>query len=208
LYLGTSGGAIYRSGDGGDTWDACAPGGWPTVSVAQLVVADGDPDMIYAGVGDSVWVSHDGGAGWQPFAEPLAAPIQALADARIGPGGLLAVAGGQLYRGAAAVPWQPIGLPGPAAGALTSLAGQKPVWLLAAQGGGIDRSDDNGAVWTLAASGDAPIGVLVPVGYHVDQAFAGTATGQLLFSADRGRGWQAVKQDLPPIRSIGVARLV
>src|SRR5581483_8664749 len=192
LYAGASSGAVYRSGDGGNTWETCAPGGWPAGSAAQIVVADSDPDTLYVGFGGSVWPSHDGGAGWQPFGEPIAAPIEGLADARARPGELLAVAGGRLYRGAAALPWQPIDLPGPAAGPVVALAGQKPAWLLAARAGGIARSDDNGAAWAATESGEAPISVLVPVGYHVDQAFAGTPTGQLLFSADRGRNWQVV----------------
>ena len=52
------------------------------------------------------------------------------------------------------------------------------------------------------------ITVIVPVGYHIDTAFAGSMNGRLATSTDRGRTWQLLKQDLPAIRGIAAARLV
>ena len=38
--------------------------------------------------------------------------------------------------------------------------------------------------------------------------FVASAGGRLATSTDRGRTWQLLKQDLPPIRSVAAARLV
>jgi len=128
-------------------------------------------------------------------------------DALAGP---LALAGGALYRSDGMAPWRPIGLPESAAGALATLMGQAPVWLVAQAAGGIARSDDGGASWaTIAPEGGwaGDVSALAAVSYHIDMALAGSASGQLAQSADRGRTWQVLKQGLGPIRSIAAARL-
>jgi len=211
LYLSTADGAIYRSDDAGATWASCAPGGWPASSDTQLVVAAKDAETVYVGSsGGSVWVSHDGGSGWARFGDSLAAPVAALSESFRPMEMLLALAGGALYQSDGTA-WQALGLPEPAMQALATLAGQAPVWLVAQAAGGIARSDDGGATWTVAnieGPSTAPIGVIVPVSYHIDTAFAGDSAGQLLTSGDRGRNWQLVKQNLAPIRSIAAARLI
>jgi photosystem II stability/assembly factor-like uncharacterized protein len=116
-----------------------------------------------------------------------------------------------LYQSDGAAPWQPIELPGPATEAVVTLMGQAPVIVVAQAAGGIARSDDGGRTWTHAeveGATDAPIGVIAPVSYHIDTAFAGDSAGRVLTSGDRGRSWQIVKQNLPPVRSIAAARLI
>jgi hypothetical protein len=84
------------------------------------------------------------------------------------------------------------------------------VLLMAEASGGIARFDETGASWTaVTIEGDwgGSITAIAPVGYHIDTAFAGAASGRLATSTDRGRTWQLLKQDLPPIRSVTAARL-
>jgi hypothetical protein len=72
------------------------------------------------------------------------------------------------------------------------------------------RGDEVNASWTTAVldgGWGGAITVISPVGYHIDTAFAGSAGGRLATSADRGRTWQLLKQDMPPIRSVAAARL-
>ena len=83
--------------------------------------------------------------------------------------------------------------------------------LLLAQAGGIARREELGASWTTAGiegGWNGAITLIASVGYHIDTAFAGSGGGQLAMSTDRGRTWQLLKQDLPPIRSVAAARLV
>ena len=212
IYLSTIDAAIYRSDDAGTTWASSAVGGWLAAGDTRLAVAAKDPETVYVGSSDgSVWASRDGGASWAQFADLLAAPVTALFESYLPAGTLLALAGGALYQSDGSIPWRAIALPGPAAGGLAALPGQVPVIVVSLAAGGIARSDDGGATWTIAdveAPTSAPIGVIAPVSYHIDTAFAGDNAGQLLTSGDRGRTWQLVKQNLPPVRSIAAARLI
>ena len=212
VYLSTADAAIYRSEDAGATWASCSAGGWPSSSQIPLIVAAKDAETIYVGSSDgSVWVSHDGGSGWARFGDQLAAPVATLSESFLSTGMLLALAGGALYPSDGTAPWQAVGLPGPATEGLAALVGHAPVWLVAQAAGSIARSDDGGATWAVAELEDpatAPVGVIVPVSYHIDTAFAGDSAGQLFTSSDRGRSWQIVKQHLPAIRGIAAARLI
>ena len=211
VYLGASDGGFYRSDDAGATWQAGSAGGWPASGELRLAVAAKDAETVYAGANDgSVWMSHDGGAEWAPLGDRLPAPVVAFAEAFGPQERLLALAGDGLY-GWDSTAWQAIGLPAPAAGGLATLAGQVPVILASLAAGGVARSDDGGATWTSAqieAPASAPVGVIAPASYHIDTAFAGDSAGQLLSSSDRGRSWQVVKPNLPPVRSVAAARLI
>jgi len=212
LYLSTADGTIYRSDDAGIMWASCSVGGWPGPRDTRLIVAAKDAETIYVGSSDgSAWVSRDGGSGWARFGDRLAAPVAALSESFLPRGMLLALAGGALYQSDGTAPWRELTLPGPATEALAALMGQVPVLLVAQAEGGIARSDDSGATWTIAdleRPTTASIGVIVPVSYHIDMAFAGDGAGALRTSGDRGRSWQIVKENLPPIRSIAAARLI
>jgi photosystem II stability/assembly factor-like uncharacterized protein len=63
-----AGGGIFRSEDGGETWERLGNGA-PTGTVLHLAVASGAPHIIYAaGYGDvGVYKSMDGGDSWQPI---------------------------------------------------------------------------------------------------------------------------------------------
>ena len=210
LYTWTAGGELYASDDAGGHWDRRVSDGRSAIGVAQLVVAADDARQLYLAQADGIWVSSDAGATWARFGEQVLDGVHALAAHPTRPGRLYAVAASALYScDGTAGRWQH-DMSAPAVDRpLAILAGQQPV-LLANASGEIVRGDEISASWTTAAldgGWGSAITVIVPVGYHIDTAFAGSAAGRLATSADRGRTWQLLKQDLPPIRSVAAARL-
>jgi photosystem II stability/assembly factor-like uncharacterized protein len=208
LYLGTANGDVYRSADGGATWELCSQDARPAVSVARIAVATDEPRRLYIGLdAGGVWASADGGASWAPHGAGLPG---AVADLAIAPDALYALAGSTLYRCAGAEErWERIETGVRPGVALVILAGKEPALLLA-QPSAIARSADDGASWTTVEpdlAWEAGVTTIATVRYHIDTALAGSAGGQLAQSGDRGRTWQILKQGLPPIRSIAAARL-
>jgi photosystem II stability/assembly factor-like uncharacterized protein len=63
-YFGATGGGVWKTTDGGINWEAVADGQIGTGSVGAIAVAESDPNVIYAGMGESTWrgnVSHGDG---------------------------------------------------------------------------------------------------------------------------------------------------
>src|SRR5262245_18565499 len=52
FYMGTSGGGVWKTGDGGDSWHNVSDGYFGG-SVGAIAVAPSDPNMIYAGTGET-----------------------------------------------------------------------------------------------------------------------------------------------------------
>lgn len=194
--------AVFASRDAGASWEA------RSVGAAGLGALVAGPRELYVAAGAEVLHSEDAGESWARLGGPLPAPVGGLALHPQTPGLLYAVSGARLYAfGPAEHDWQPLHGAPAARGPLAALPGKQPALLLAAAGGGVARSDDNGASWS-SVQAESMLDVLAPAVYHVDVAFAGGQAGQLLISSDRGRSWQVVKQDLPPIRSVAAARLL
>jgi|AntRauTorcE11897_2_1112592.scaffolds.fasta_scaffold02357_1 photosystem II stability/assembly factor-like uncharacterized protein len=74
-YTGFTGGGVYKTEDGGNRWVNVSDGFFKTGSVGAVVVAPSDPNVIYAGMGetcirgnmsagDGVYKSVDGGDTW------------------------------------------------------------------------------------------------------------------------------------------------
>src|ERR1700761_450028 len=51
-YFGATGGGIWKTTDGGASWDPIADGQLKTGSVGSIAVAESDPNVIYAGMGE------------------------------------------------------------------------------------------------------------------------------------------------------------
>jgi hypothetical protein len=207
LYAFTATGELYGSDDSGAHWERRGAGG----GAGQLVVAAEDARQLYLGQADGVSGSGDAGATWSRFGEQALDGVLALAAHPTHPSRLYAIAAGALYRcDGASARWQADPSAPPLDPPLAILAGQQPV-LLATANGEIARGDETSASWAIApleGGWGGVITVIAPVGYHIDTAFGGSASGRLATSTDRGRTWQLLKQDLPPIRSIAAARLV
>ena len=75
-YFGGVGGGVWKTTDAGATWAPVSDGFFKTSSVGALAVADSDPNIVYAGMGeacvrgnasngDGVYKSLDGGKTWR-----------------------------------------------------------------------------------------------------------------------------------------------
>ncbi|MGI8549995.1 MAG: WD40/YVTN/BNR-like repeat-containing protein, partial [Dehalococcoidia bacterium] len=75
FYFGSTGGGVWKTIDGGVTWNNVSDGFFGTASVGALAVSESDPNVIYAGMGeccirgnvsygDGIYRSTDGGKSW------------------------------------------------------------------------------------------------------------------------------------------------
>ena len=73
-YVGTAGGGVFKSGDGGTTWQAIFAR-QPVNAIGALALAPSNPDVVWVGTGeanprndisygDGVWLSTDAGKTW------------------------------------------------------------------------------------------------------------------------------------------------
>ena len=76
FYFGACAGGVWKTNDGGTYWENVSDGYFNTAAVGAIAVADGDPNVIYVGTGEScirgdvsygdgVYRSTDGGSSWQ-----------------------------------------------------------------------------------------------------------------------------------------------
>jgi photosystem II stability/assembly factor-like uncharacterized protein len=76
FYMGSTGGGVWRTADGGETWKNLSDGYFEVGSIGAVSVAPSDPDVIWVGTGSAcirgnvstgrgVYRSTDGGASWQ-----------------------------------------------------------------------------------------------------------------------------------------------
>lgn len=75
-YFGATGGGLWKTTDGGTTWNPVSDGAFKTSSVGAVAVAASSPDIVYVGMGetqlrgniiqgDGVYKSTDAGRTWQ-----------------------------------------------------------------------------------------------------------------------------------------------
>ncbi len=75
FYMGTAGGGVWRTQDGGQTWH-CVSDGFFGGSIGAVAVAESDPNVVYAGEGEQtvrgnvssgwgLWRSTDAGKSWK-----------------------------------------------------------------------------------------------------------------------------------------------
>ena len=92
-YFGATGGGLWKTVDGGTTWQAVTDGQLTSSSVGAVAVAETNPDIVYIGMGetqlrgsitqgDGVYKSIDGGETWRHVG---LADTQAIARVRIHP---------------------------------------------------------------------------------------------------------------------------
>jgi photosystem II stability/assembly factor-like uncharacterized protein len=92
-YFGATGGGLWKTTDGGQTWKPVTDGQLHSSSVGAVAVSESNPDIVYIGMGetdirgnimqgDGVYKSTDGGKKW---AHMGLAETQAIAKIRIDP---------------------------------------------------------------------------------------------------------------------------
>ena len=75
-YAGVAGGGVWKTTDGGNTWNCMSDSGFTSSSVGALAVSNINPDIVYAGTGevevrgnisfgDGAYKSTDGGKSWK-----------------------------------------------------------------------------------------------------------------------------------------------
>jgi photosystem II stability/assembly factor-like uncharacterized protein len=178
LYLGTGDGlAIYR---------AVGAGEWRRVghalagSAVRAIVAADAQTLLVAADGQPPQQSFDGGATWSDAAGPPPEPLGLQVATAHGPA--------------------PLAYPRlSGATAYARLPGRPPALLGAgADGSFLFRSEDDGIHWQPARIDGGPAGrvnALVPAADRRGSAWAGTASGALLRSDDRGHSWHIIARE-------------
>ena len=89
FFFGGTGGGVFRTVDGGASWEPVSDKDFRTGSVGAIGVAGSDPNVVYAGMGeacirgnvshgDGVWKSTDGGKSWKNVGLEATRQIAAL----------------------------------------------------------------------------------------------------------------------------------
>jgi len=144
-FAGGTGGSIYRSTDGGDSWNAQSSGTTNAIRdgngfVGSLAIAVGD--------GGTILKTVDGGASWTAKPSGTTANLYAYLEGAAGHR-FAAGAGGTLLRSTdTGETWQPIATGTTADLHDLDVSGLDANWMLAVGGGGtVLRSTDAGSTW-------------------------------------------------------------
>ncbi len=217
VYLGTSGGGVWKTTDGGQTWTPLTDN-QPCLSIQALVLAPTNPGIVYAGtafsnsqfdeMGAGILKSTDGGATWTqlpgplPMGPGLVAEVWALAVSPSDGNVVLAMAssasGTAVYRSEdGGNTWSPVIAPngaGPGQILFDPSNGSNAY----ATFGGVYKSADGGRTWTSASGTGSNV---LPAGSYLGLAIA-PSTPQTLFvgslnssgtqmfrTADGGQNW-------------------
>jgi photosystem II stability/assembly factor-like uncharacterized protein len=189
VFAGTKQTGVFVSKNGGRSWRQLASG-LTDLNVRSLINFGSD---IYAGTdAQGVFVLPGGAESWERFGHGLPEHAQVFDLAVSGQSVYAALYSKGLYRlNSGGGRWAKVGQVTPleflALGA-TLLAGHNP--------GGVYRSIDGGATWTLASgiSDKAPIWTLGSAGSNL---LAGTSPGVVSLSSDLGASWKPSAAGLP-----------
>lgn len=190
-------GALAASSDGGDTWQA-ATAPWGTATPLLCGATRGT--RVLAAAGATIWQTATG-TDWQTL-DGAPGDVAALAATDTE---TVALVGDTIWRLGSG--WQMQGNAPAGTPALALLAGSTPT-LLAAHPGGISASTDFGQHWQGIPDAPVDVSVLAPAPYHVDTLFAGTSTGQVFVSTDRGQTWRALRSGTAAVTAIAAGRLI
>lgn len=211
---------LWASRDGGQQWAVVdAP------AMQQLIASRSAPDRIVACDQQHVYISDDAGQHWQQG--PVAHTVMGAADAywalthdatQTSTDGqtwsqsttqahsvAMSADGKAHFVYTSTAHWHDLTVP-PPAGALRHAAclSGDPAVLVAQYETGLYRYD---SIWQPLA--DAPVTTcLHAVSYHPDRLWAGTATGELWYSTDRGLTWELVRAIPGAVMALASARLL
>jgi photosystem II stability/assembly factor-like uncharacterized protein len=187
--------AVYRSTDGGDTWEEVLPAdGEASTSDILIFAPDGDTAYARFGYSHSLFVSTDGGQTWQMRPRNTGELFSVIAAAT-GSEGTLTVAleynTRLLQTSPQEQPWRELAgsLPAELTSPRTVIYDPEGALLVGGQGG-VFRTSDNGQSWQNLTNAEFPSETNVTVLYATDtHLFATLANGRIFTSADGGVSW-------------------
>jgi photosystem II stability/assembly factor-like uncharacterized protein len=216
VLAGTERDGLFRSDDGGQTWEPAA--GFPEPCVTCLAFGeDGEAqNVVAAGTAAGVAISRDGGRTWTLEVQE-AGPILSIALAADDHGpAILAgtVAGGIVRRTLTSPGWTPAnqGLAGRATVdlAVSTAYGEVPLIVVASLDAGILLSHDAGATWATGYGGLSDLAAtsvaVVQLPRGAPSAIAAFA-GRLFRSEDLASGWRPVDVGAAPAGNYSALRI-
>jgi photosystem II stability/assembly factor-like uncharacterized protein len=191
VYMGTAGGGVWKTTDGGARWTPLTDS-QDSLAIGAIALDPSQPSTVYAGTGegnssgdsyygDGLLKSTDGGATWTRIAGPFA----------------------------------PSGIPGTSFADIAVNPADGSV-LLAATLNGVYRSADAGMTWTSVLSGAAAYSVLFDLSgsaraYAALGSLYGSSNNGVYLSTDSGNTWQPLPgsgNNVLPTKNVGRVHLV
>ena len=209
IVIGTDGQGVYRTTDGGETWNplACES----TLATTNSILVDPvDPQILWAGTNYDLCQSTDDGLTWVPRDGGHGAVVALAVDAAGSATLLQGLEGGGIRRSVdGGSHWSPAdpGILGSAS--VRAIAFDRHMGSTVYAGGAASgtgrafRSTDRGATWTAIDVSGSPITALVADGSRAGVLFAGGPAGAYK-STDDGATWTNV---LDAMTSSGVTSL-
>ncbi len=195
LLAGTNGDGVFRTVDGGDSWEASSHGLTSSV-IHALAIAPSQSSTVYAASqGDGVFKSIDGGRNWTPSTigmgnadvRALAAGTASTVYAGLENGDVhKTVDGGDLWANAS------IGLPGTPIRSLFIDIGNPNVIYAGTFGSGVYRSIDVGENWSQLGR-DLSIPLVNALAQSADGLYAATEGGGVFRFNRNGSDWQTLR---------------
>lgn len=207
VYAGLDGGGVYKSTDGGVSWNA-ARSGIEGLNVYALAMDPLSGSAVYAGTNNGLYRTFDGGASWHPANPGNADFILALAAS--GSNIYAATAGGVFRSGDGGASWSSVtSLGGTIVQALALNAAGN---VFAGTTGGIFESIDGGATWTPRNTGMAHLNVTAIAANPANSQvlYAATWGGGIFKTTDGGNTWTPTSSGVtePYVRSLAINPLL
>jgi photosystem II stability/assembly factor-like uncharacterized protein len=212
LYAATRSSGCFRSDDAGASWRRIS-GGLPSNDILSLAVDPSDPNILYAGLGRTLYTSVDGGLTWTKLA---AAPVPnfsgplAIAIDPSHPSTVYFSSHNGVHRSTdRGATWTSTSMTSYTNGLFIDPLDPNTIFARGSYSGGsrsVARSRDGGTTWTVLSS--LASGQVTALAFEPGSAgamFASTADGGALWrSADRGDTWTRIGS-LPPLPQLAMA---
>jgi photosystem II stability/assembly factor-like uncharacterized protein len=221
IYVGTNGGGVYKSTDGGTTWAQKNEGleSWMglqtgierALDIQDILISRTQPGVVYVATWgpEGIYRSDNGGENWEPqvVEEPdqnligRSGHVRVLTETETG---IFAGTDGGIFRltDPDDIFWQPTGLKSEQVRALLSDPRYPQTLYAATLGQGIYKSEDGGQTWLpknggLESEAAQKVNALTFDPAKEDVMYAGTFGDGVYRSLDGGESWEAWSEGLP-----------